>query len=321
MSYVSKNSTMIPVKLNLLLVAFLTVLQFATLFIMPLWLYPKDGRWALLLIPMILLTPLHWALIHEAIHKTLHPCTKSNDLLGRALGIMLFTAFGGLRFGHLMHHRFNRRLDSEYYDPENSSSLRASLHYYWTLLFGLYAMEVVAPYLLSALPDRSLKPLFHRLAKDYAGKPMPELEHAANHYFFRKNRLGKLRMDVLLISLLLVSTIYAHGAFWPVLLAYFVARGFLISVHDNVYHYDTSRDNSQPAKELALPAWASLCMLNFNHHLSHHLSPSTPWSGLPVIHAQKGLAFDAPFHRALWQQRNGVYAISDAFDSASVIAG
>lgn len=61
-----------------------------------------------LIVPIVLLTPAHWGLIHEAIHGQLFPNRHLNERVARALSIAFPLPFDAVRFGHLMHHRFTR---------------------------------------------------------------------------------------------------------------------------------------------------------------------------------------------------------------------
>ena len=63
----------------------------------------------------------------------------------------------------------------------------------------------------------------------------------------------------------------------PLLFLALLARGFLISFLDNVYHYETPVSDVFYAKNLRLAAPLAKLLLNFNFHGIHHVNPAIPW--------------------------------------------
>src|SRR6185369_7808881 len=102
----------------------------------------------------------YWALLHEAIHGQLHPDQVVNRRLGRIMACLFGSSFRLLRFGHLMHHRFNRhRLDRpDVYDATTTRPWLARLRFFTEAFGGLYVIEVLVPLLYWAPPS-----VVHRL--------------------------------------------------------------------------------------------------------------------------------------------------------------
>ena len=107
----------------------LILIQIFQMFVLPCMLYGHSSL-GLLVIPLILTGTMLWSLIHEAIHRLFLPTASINDGWGRVMGIFFGASFDVLKFGHVMHHRYNRDWESEYYDPTKKSFLRANIEYY-----------------------------------------------------------------------------------------------------------------------------------------------------------------------------------------------
>lgn len=264
----------IPNGLNIRITCIVLAAELAMLFALP-QLMARSGYWALLLLPFAWVTIVHWALIHEAIHKHLHSGRAVNERLGRLLSVSLGASFSLLRFGHLMHHRLNRALHSEYVARP---SLKATLRYYWNLCFGVYVMEVTSTLLLAFLPAR----ITRRLAHSHFFPGHAEAAEAGNRFFFTRDNIANLRTDTACILALYTAAFCMAGAFWPVILALLAVRAFSISFTDNLYHYATPADNSRAGKELRLPRAIGAALLNSHYHETHHLNPDIPWPMLPL---------------------------------------
>lgn len=291
----------IPTYLNVgyLFVAF--AVQVYQFFLLPLWLLPQSLHWAWTL---LLLAPFHntlWALIHEAIHKILVPNAYWNDVLGRLMGISLGAAFHVLHFGHLMHHRYNRDWDSEVYHPQSSWYGKAP-GYFGALFGGLYYLEFGVSLLVLCLPKGRLLRAIHQFSEE---RQLEGLKPLAEQYFFKRNRRRMIQWDTIGVFLFFGSSAYCFGHYWPIFLATLLLRGFMISFVDNVYHYGTALDNSEPAWELALPMWLRVFILNGNFHNTHHQYPTVPWVALPRCHAEKDIPFNKGYGSALWDQFRG----------------
>lgn len=266
----------IPTRHNMAIIAGIIALHVVVLVALPLWLLPMSWWWATIIPLIIWVHNTHWGLIHEAVHKLLHPDMRMNEGLGRMLCVLMGPSFHILRFGHLMHHQYNRDWESEFHDGPHASMMQR-LHYYYTLLGGLYMTELTVSLAAALLPSSIVRRGVHgKLARAFepAGP-------AAEQVFFRRGKLRAVRMDMACTVLLYGSAIYLYGAYWPVLALFIATRALAVSFFDNIYHYDTPADNSKAAKELAMPRIISAMLLHGNYHETHHQQPNIPWYYLP----------------------------------------
>ena len=95
------------------------------------------------------------------------------------------------------------------------------------------------------------------------------------------------------------------------MLGVLVARGFLISFLDNVYHYRTPINDIFYACNLWLPRPAAKCLLNFNLHGIHHKNPAIPWIHLPEIFRAQGESFQRNYFAAALDQLSGPIALEN----------
>lgn len=292
----------IPVRLNGLIAGSAAFVLLFQLFLLPLWLLPISGWWALLIVPFIPLNNTLWSLIHEAIHKHLHPDSRINDGAGRVLSIMLGTSFHVLRFAHLMHHRFNRDWESEYYYPDRTPTWKARAGHYFTLTGGLFYMEVLTS-LAAMLPYYVVQRLLTHHFTDET------IQQAALRYAFHRGNIDKACLDSWLVVMLYSAAFIVYGSYWPILVGLIMARALIISMADNAYHYGTPADNSIPAKELHVPVAVSLMLLHFNHHLTHHLNQGACWLALRPLAQQQNIAYNTSLWRAIWEQFRGPIAV------------
>jgi fatty acid desaturase len=297
-------------RINLGLLALMAVATLGALLGVPL-LLRIDVHLAGLLLPVGLLTNAFWALHHEAIHGSFHPDRRINLLAGRLMAILLGSSFQVLRFAHLMHHRFNRNPGDrpDVYDPPLTSKATARLGFLGNLVIGLYLSELVSP-LLCLLPRPAIRRILGRI---YRGDDpsVTEIRKAAHRMFLNPTQLRRIRIDALLAQSLLATAFVAFGAYWPLLLAFLFARGLLISVFDNVYHFATPIDRPDYARNLALPQPLQTLFLNINLHRVHHGRPSLPWWALPAQLRASGDRCDAPMLSAALAQFKGPVALSD----------
>ena len=297
-------------RLNLALLAIMASLTIGGLIVLPRWLLPLDARWGWLLAPIALLTNFFWALHHEAIHGGFHEDRRRNLRAGRLMAVLLGSSFHVLRFGHLMHHQYNRNpLDRpDVYDPAVTSRLKARLSSLGTLIFGLYFAEIAAP-LGCCLPRVAIRRIIDRI---YRGDDpaLTAIRVAARRQFLDPTRLRMIRTDALLAWTLIGGSAIAFGADWPMLAGFLVARGVMISVFDNVYHFATPIDRSEFARNLWLPAPLRLLILNMNLHRLHHARPALPWWQLPARFRAERDHYDASLLRIALAQFAGPVAIS-----------
>jgi fatty acid desaturase len=270
---------------NLALAAVIAIANLCLFLLVPLWLLPKSTWWLLLLVPVVLLTVTHWALIHEAIHANLHPVKRVNNLLGRGLAILFGAPFRVLRFGHLSHHSLNGRPSErpELYRDGEGPRWRIALVYYARLLFGLYGAEVASGP-LSLLPRRMLRPLVR--AVFYEGRPDARgMAERAERDLLAPEHLRQARLDALLALGLLGSGLALYGAAWPWLLLALTGRGVLVSFMDNAPHYGGAVHDPAQGYDLRAPRLLDRLILNSNLHGTHHRHPNLAWTELPEAFA------------------------------------
>lgn len=296
--------------LNCALAALLAAAVLFALFLLPLWLMPLDRLWAWSLVPVALLTPSHWALLHEAIHGLFHPEPRLNRAAGRALSILGGSSFRVLRFGHLMHHRFNRyRMDRpDCFDPAEIPAWRARLRYFFELAGGFYLIEVAIPPLF--LLPRSLCVRILERIYAHPDATVQQVGSIARQTFLGPRALAELRQDAGCIALLIGASAFAWGADWPLLIAFVLGRGAVISFLDNVYHYRTPLDRVDFAYNLELPRPMQLLILNMNLHRVHHREPHLPWWRLPARFREVGDGYDGGYGRAAMAQLRGPLPVS-----------
>lgn len=295
----STISAPIPNRLNLALAGLVVALCLGKLFAMPV-LLAAQPLWMVAII--LVLAPVNtpfWSLIHEAVHRHFHSDRKVNEFAGRGLSVLFGAGFGILRFGHLMHHQYNRDWESEIYDPETGQKWRAALNHYFKLLGGLYLIELVTSFALALAPRGLSEKLMVRLFPD------ENQRQAAQRALLKPDALRAMRIDCAAIVALYTAAFIVFGANWPVLVFLIYMRALMISLMDNSYHYDTPPDNSVAAKELAVPRPLALFMLNFNHHKTHHDYAALPWTALAAQRAKTGQAYAQGLFSALLAQFRG----------------
>lgn len=290
-------STPIPHTANAWLVAGIVALHVALVLVLP-FLLAQSGWWALLLVGTAWIHSTHWGLIHEGIHKLLHPDAATNERMGRLLGILMGASFHVLRFGHLMHHKLNRDWHSEWVD---NARWRDRMGYYMHLTIGLYLSEVMTSLLVALLPrERAI-----RLARRTVLKHHPDVGVAAERFFYDRNNVRMVREDMAFSAAFFATALWAMGPYWVTMAAFIAIRALVVSFLDNIYHYATPTDNSKAGKELQLPDRWSRLLLHGNYHETHHLNPHVPWTGLPATHAAQGRPFNGEFSRHALMQLGG----------------
>ncbi|MBM2805829.1 MAG: Fatty acid desaturase [Deltaproteobacteria bacterium] len=296
----------VPGALNCFLALLYIALNVFQFFILPLWLLPVQRSWAWTLFPLALLTNPFWSLIHEAIHDLFHPNRGVNAFTGRLLAILFGAPFRILRLSHLLHHKLNRMPveGTEYYDRGKSAKAAAAPGYYFQIFCGLYLVEVISP-IYFLLPRAWLQRFKERYLK-------PESVSA----ILMQNWLGaeslrEIRLDGLLTVSWLSLSFWFYGQHWPLLLVALLARGFLISFLDNIYHYETPVSDVFFAKNLTLPAPLAKLLLNFNLHGIHHINPAISWINLPKAFDVQGGKFHGGYFAAALRQLHGPIALQE----------
>lgn len=296
-----KHTPLIPKTLNLTLASVLMLAIMGQLLLLPL--LARNGGWPAWVMPTLIVamiplnTPL-WSLIHEAIHRNMHPERTSNEAWGRVMAVIFGASFHLLRFGHLMHHQYNRHWESEIYRPPQKKWLVTCNHYF-KMSGGIYWTEVLLTFLLAITPSRLTQKIAHFAFAD-------EHQRAAiTRLIQNPSQMARLRFDCAMIALLYGTSFAVYGAAWPLLLLLLGGRAFMISFMDNAYHYNTPPDNSVAAWELQAPHWLARMILNFNFHLTHHKNAHLPWNALAQAHGAQGHAFDDSLWRAMLAQCQG----------------
>lgn len=287
----------IPTVHNLAIIAGIAAFHLLIFVVLPVWLLPMSPWWAAIIPLTIWLHNTHWGLIHEAVHKLLHPSARMNEALGRMLCILMGPSFYILRFGHLMHHQYNRDWESEFSDIR-TPRWKARLDYYTNLLGGLYLTELVVSIVAAILPTH----LVQRGVRGKLQRAFAPAGDAAENMFMRRGKLRLVRIDGVIMMTLYAGAIYLYGVHWPVLVLFFATRALAVSFFDNIYHYETPADNSKAAKELAMPRFISAVLLHSNYHETHHLQPNIPWYYLP---RHQRAAFPQSFAEGARRQFNG----------------
>ena len=242
--------------------------------------YGASVLWVAL--PLVVLTPMHWGLIHEAIHGHLLPRRRHNEWAGRALAIAFMLPFDAVRFGHLMHHRYTREsFDRPDVHDGVTHPVLARIAYYAHLLGGLYLAELALP-LLTLLPaawvSRLVAQKLH--SEEPAGREVQRLFVA---FAGNTERRALIRRDWVLSLALHAGAFYLYAAWWPALAATMFLRGLWLSIADNLPHYDVELDEEARARNFRAPAIWHPVLMNHHLHRVHHQHPTLPWTALPSL--------------------------------------
>lgn len=246
-----------------------------------------------------------WAVIHEAFHGSLHPDRRINDRLGRALCVLFGAAFAFLRYGHLIHHRFNRGLgdQTELYDPAVTRPVWAHVYYFVRLTIGLYAVEVIGN-VLAFVPKRLLRPVVRAIFLNNdprAGKSGDQ----AVRVLVDSDLLSEIRIDSVLAMMAMAVAFWMWGEAWGWLLGAILLRGFFISFMDNAFHYGTALNDPKAAYNLKPLPGLGVLILHFNLHRVHHADPNVPWYRLPAAFESDDGGFDGGYVRTAVRQWSG----------------
>jgi fatty acid desaturase len=272
----------IDVRANLTLLAVVTLATALQLFGLPFLLREWGMPALLLIVPLVVSTPMHWGLIHEAIHGQLFAARHLNEGVARALAIAFALPFDAVRFGHLMHHRFTREPFDRPDVLDASRPLWQVLPgYYGRLLGGLYAGELVLP-LLAFAPAKLARSLVSR-AIGAEGPAGADVQRLFASFAADPARRARIRRDWLLSLALFALAFYLYGTWWPVLAVSMYLRGVWLSLADNLPHHGVALDVPGRSRNFRVArVWQGVLM---NHHLHrlHHQHPTLPWTALPAL--------------------------------------
>jgi fatty acid desaturase len=292
--------------LNIALAIGYTAINLYQFFVLPLFLLPLDVRWAWTLLPLALLNNPFWSLIHEAIHDLFDPRRQVNLMFGKLLSIMFGAPFRILRLSHLLHHKLNRTpLEAtELYERGGRSVFGVACGYYLQIFGGLYLAEFLST-LPFFLPQRWLQYLKDRFIKTESVTGIL-MQNWTQDEAIRENRI-----DGFFILGWFGLALICYGSYWPLLLAVMIARAFMISFLDNVYHYRTPANDVFFASNLRLPKVLALALLNFNFHGIHHKNPALPWIYLPRAFGQERQSFHGNYFTVAARQLRGPVPLQD----------
>jgi fatty acid desaturase len=296
-----------PYRLNTFLAATAFVIAAIQLVIVPFLLMPESGLEADLLAGAIavllsLTTPFNRALLHEAIHGRLIKRRDWNVWLGRALAICSGISFDAIRLGHMTHHRFPRHaLDRVDIIEPGRNRFAATVKFYLGLVGFLYVREILLA-MVMLLPRRGIYWVASHLLPDDEATGVT-LNGSLRRGLDR--RLSRIRLDSILVILVYAAAFYLYADWWPVLLATIALRGLIISLQDNVAHYDTPAVIGAPAHNSYASQLMALFMLNSNLHGVHHDQPEVPWNRLPKAFARGGGNYSGGYLNLLVRQFYG----------------
>jgi fatty acid desaturase len=296
-----------PYRINVLLTATALAIAATQLVVVPVLLMPESGLDADLLAVSIavllsLTTPLQRALLHEAIHSRLALRRGWNTFLGRALAVASGISFDANRLGHMTHHRFPRHaLDRADIIEPGANRVTATIKFYLGLAGWLYVREILSS-MLMLMPRRVINWVAANLM------PEDDADGMVLHGALRRGldrRLSRIRLDSALVVLIYAGSFYLYGEWWPVLLLGIALRGLIVSVQDNVAHYDTPAVVGAPAHNTRTTRWVAAFMLNSNLHGVHHDHPDLPWNWLPNAFRRGGGDYSGGYFALLTKQFSG----------------
>jgi fatty acid desaturase len=268
--------------INILLICVVIGGTLFQLYGMPFVLRAWGMRTACLLLPIVLLQPLHWGLIHEAIHSHLLPARRTEEFVARLLSVMHWLPYDATRYCHLVHHRFSRHA----YDRADEYNGRGSyavawLRYRLWLCGGLYWAILFSP-LVAFMPERCRARVMANAV------PIREDgDHKIRRLFVslavnaRKQR--RTCREFALAMVLYGTSGWLYGEWWPMLVAAMCARGLWHSIADNIAHHDVGLDEPERARDHAMSRWLGTLVLNQHLHLTHHRFPRLSWKILPQM--------------------------------------
>ena len=296
------NVVVPPYQTNLLLTALALAAVCIQLVVVPLILLPLSPVIATGLVLLLSFgTSLNRALLHEAIHGRLVQHKYWNDRLGRVLSISFGTAFDAMRFGHLAHHRFPRHaLDRADVIEPGRNQFAAHVKYYVELLGWIHVREIFGSAVM-LLPRRTIEFLTDRALPN--DDPIATLRGALRRGLDR--RLARARADLLFAAVVYAGTLYIYGSWWPILLAGVALRALIISLQDNVAHYDTPAVVGAAAQNSTASRWVSFFILNENLHSVHHCRPELPWDELPSRFKSTGSSYAGSYLGLVAKQFHG----------------
>lgn len=296
----------VATRLNLFLACIVLGGTLFQLFGMPFVLRDFGMRAAWLLLPIMLLQPLHWGLIHEAIHSHLLPDRRANEFCARLLSVTLGLPFGATRFGHLVHHRYSRHgYDRpDVYNGRGPYAL-AWLRYRGRLFGGVYLGLLVAP-LIAYVPMSLGTRLMEMMIPIYEAGDA-EVRRLFVSLVTSGPKRRRTRREFAMTLALYSASAWLYGAWWPMLLAAMYVRGLWHSFADNVPHHGVAAGEPERARNYALPQVFRPFVMNQHLHLTHHRYPTVPWTALVALSAPEDGRPNGNYFRAALRQSSLFY--------------
>ena len=208
-----------------------------------------------------------FAPLHECIHRTAFRSRGLNNIVAAIAGFILILPANYFRYFHFEHHRYTN-------DPARDPELltekpRTFLGYVW-------AMTGLTSYWLPQI--RLL--LSHAFGK-VDSKFIPESAH--------RTIRNEARIHVALYIAIAAVSIYFQSAlvviFWivPILIGMVALRLFLLAEHGGC---ELSSNMLVNTRTILTNPIVRLITWNMSFHCEHHLFPSVPFHGLPILHSQ-----------------------------------
>jgi fatty acid desaturase len=214
-----------------------------------------------------------YALMHEAMHHTLHRNERINNAVGFLLSALFPGPFTFLKNCHLGHHRRNRtdaELFDGFYPHDNPTKKRA---FFYTMYLGVFWLMVpIAALILLFFP---------RLMMTQLVQDAPAAAAMVNG--IPKKYLLRIRLESFGMIAVQCLIFWGLGLTWASYLTLYAAYGFCWSSQNYITHARSPRDIINGAFNLRVNKIFSLFILHFNWHLAHHQHPAVPWLYLPHL--------------------------------------
>jgi fatty acid desaturase len=295
-------------RLNLFLICVVLGGTLFQLFGMPFVVRGFGMRAGWVLLPIMLLQPLHWGLIHEAIHSHLLPKRRINEFCARLLSITLGSPFDATRVGHLVHHRFSRHSYDrpDVYEGRGAYAL-AWLRYRGRLFGGVY-LGLLASSLIAFVPvSLGVRVMENAIPIDEEGDTKVRRIFVSLVLNVPKRR--RTRREFAMTLALYGASAWIYGTWWPMLLATMYVRGVWHSFADNVAHHGVSLDEPERARNYSLPQVFRPLVMNQHLHLTHHRYPTAPWTSLVAMSKSEDERPHDNYFRAAFRQIRRCYPI------------
>ncbi len=239
-----------------------------------------------------------FALLHESVHRILHPRTWLNETSGLVLAAMFPTSLAFQRACHLGHHRRNRT-DAELFDqyrPQDSRFLK-SIQFYGIFTGFYWPIVPIGCALVALLPW-----LPRHMAKLKGGDPeqtgtVAMLAGVATVPPYR------IPLETMFAILLHGSLIMSGLVTWKAWLICYLTFGWIWGSLQYADHAFSIRNIREGAWNLRVSTPVRWIFLNYHLHLNHHRRPDVSWLHLPE-QFRKGDSYPS-FWDIYWQMWRG----------------